>query len=126
VCKIEDANYRDKVSQPLDKQHDFYKQLLQLTQNNVCKIEDADYFQVSQPLDQQHDSYKRFLQFIQEALDADELRLQQFNTKFNLKDSQGLDDQSTSIGPLNVVQKPHLPRYVNWTSYQKHWSIEWS
>ncbi|KAH9551425.1 hypothetical protein CY35_09G015500 [Sphagnum magellanicum] len=74
VCKIEDADYLDKVSQPLDKQHYFYNQLLQLTQNNLCKIEDADYDQVSQPLDQQHDSYKRFLQFIQEALDADELR----------------------------------------------------
>jgi hypothetical protein len=76
----------------------------------VCKIEDADCNEVCQPLDQQHDSYKQFLQFIQEVLDADELRLQQFNTKFNLKDSQGLDDQSTSIDLSNVVQKPHLPR----------------
>jgi hypothetical protein len=92
----------------------------------VCKIDDADYFQVSQPLDQQHDSYKQLLQFIQETLDDDELRLQQFNTKFNLKDSQGLDDQSTSIGLSSVVQKPHLPRYVSWRSYLKYWSIEWS
>ncbi|CAM6037101.1 unnamed protein product [Sphagnum compactum] len=84
--------------------------IYKLTQNNVCKIEDADNIQVCQPLDQQHDSYKRLLQFIQEALDADELRLQQFNTKFNLKDSQGLDNQSTSIGLSSVVQKPHLPR----------------
>ncbi|CAK9238604.1 unnamed protein product [Sphagnum troendelagicum] len=81
-----------------------------LTRNNVCKIEDANCFQVCEPLDQQHDSYKRLLQFIQEALDVDELRLQQFNTKFNLKDSQGLDDQSISIGLSSVIQKPHLPR----------------
>ncbi len=66
------------------------------------------------------------LQFIQEALDADELRLQQFNTKFNLKDSQGLDNQSTSIGLSSVVQKPHLPRYVSWRSYLKYQSMEWS
>ncbi len=85
----------------------------------MCKIKDANYIQVRQPLDQQHDSYKRLLQFIQEALDADELRLQQFNTKFNLKDSQGLDNQSTSIGLSSVVQKPHLPRYVSWKSYFK-------
>jgi hypothetical protein len=91
----------------------------------VCKIEDANCFQVCEPLDQQHDSYKRLLQFIQEALDADKLRLQQFNTKFNLKDSQGLDDQSTSIGLSSVVQKPHLPRYVSWRSYLKYWSMEW-
>jgi hypothetical protein len=83
----------------------------------VYKIEDANCIQVCQPLDRRHDSYKRFLQFIQEALDDDELRLQQFNTKFNLKDSQGLNDQSTSIGLSSVVQKPHLPRYVSWRSY---------
>ncbi|CAM6060032.1 unnamed protein product [Sphagnum tenellum] len=81
-----------------------------LTWNNVCTINDVDCSQVCQPLDQQHDSYKRLLQFIQETLDDDELRLQQFNTKFNLKDSQRLDDQSTSIGLSSVVQKPHLPR----------------
>jgi hypothetical protein len=92
----------------------------------VCKIDDADCSQVSQPLHQQHDSYKRLLQFIQEALDDDELRLQQFNTKFNLKDSQGLDDQSTSTSLSSVVQKPHLPRYVSWRSYLKYRSIEWS
>ncbi|KAH8952745.1 hypothetical protein BDL97_09G100400 [Sphagnum fallax] len=80
-----------------------------LTRNNVCKIDDVDCYQVCQPLDQQHDSYKRLLQFIQETLDDDELRFQQFNTKFNLKDSQRLDDQSTSTG-LSSVQKPHLPR----------------
>jgi hypothetical protein len=91
----------------------------------VCKIEDANCNEVCQPLDQQHDSYKRLLQFIQEALDDDELRLQQFNTK-NLKESQGLDDQSTSIGLLSVVQKLHLPRYVSWRSYLIYWSIEWS
>ncbi|CAM6009784.1 unnamed protein product [Sphagnum balticum] len=76
-----------------------------LTQNNVCKIEDADYIHVHEPLDQQHDSYKRLLRFIQEALDADELRLQQSNTKFNLKDSQRLDDHSTSIGLLSGLRK---------------------
>jgi len=92
----------------------------------VCKIDDADCSQVCQPLDQQHDSYKRLLQFIQEALDVDELRLQQFNTKFDLKDSQGLDDQSTSIGLSSVVQKPHLLGYVSWKSYLKYRSIEWS
>ncbi len=92
----------------------------------MCKIEDADRIEVCQPLDQQHDSYKRLLQFIQETLDADELRLQQFNTKFNLKDSQGLDDQSRSISLSSVVQKPYLPRYVSWRSYLKYWSIEWS
>jgi hypothetical protein len=89
-------------------------------------IKHADYIQVSQPLDQQHDSYKQLLQFIQEALDADELRLQEFNTKLKLKDSQGLDVQSTSIGLSSVVQKPHLPRYVSWRNYLKYWSIEWS
>jgi hypothetical protein len=77
--------------------------------------------QVCEPLDQQHDSYKLLLQFIQETLDVDKLRLQQFNTKFNLKDSQRLDGQSTSIGQLSVVQKPHLPRYVSWKSYPKYW-----
>jgi hypothetical protein len=82
-------------------------------QNNVCKIEDVDYIQLCQPLDQQHDSYKRLLQFIQEALDVEELRLHQFNIKFNLNDSRGLEDQSTSIGPLSVVQKSHLSRYVS-------------
>jgi hypothetical protein len=92
---------------------------------NVCKIEDADCIQVCEPLDQQHDSYKRLLQFIQQALDANELRLQHFNTKFNFKDPQGLEDQSTSSGLLNVVQKPHLPRYVSWRSYLIYWSIEW-
>ncbi len=92
----------------------------------MCKIDDVDCSQVYQPLDQQHDSYKRLLQFIREALDDDELRLQQFNTKFNLKDSQGLDDQSTSTGMSSVVQKPHLPRYVSWRSYLKYQSIEWS
>jgi hypothetical protein len=84
--------------------------------NNVCKIEDVDNFQLCQPLDQQHDSYKRLLQFIQEALDVEELRLQQFNTKFKLNDSRGLEDQSTSIGQLSVVQKSHLSRYVSWRS----------
>ncbi len=92
----------------------------------MCVIKHADYIQVSQPLDQQHDSYKQLLQFIQEALDADELRLQEFNTKLKLKDSQGLDVQSTSIGLSSVVQKPHLPRYVSWRNYLKYWSIEWS
>jgi hypothetical protein len=92
----------------------------------VCKIEDANCIQVSQPLNQQYDSYQQLLRFIQVALDDDELRLQQFNTKFNLKDSQGLDDQSTSIGLSSVVQKPHLLRYVSWRSYLRYWSIEWS
>ncbi len=60
-----------------------------------------------------------------QKLDVDELRLQHFDTKFNLKDFPGLEDQSTSSGLSNVVQKPHLLRYVSWRNYLIYWSIEW-